>query len=153
VFRGDATDFLLELSARSRRPKLVIYGDPPYSRAQYSRYYHVLESLVLYDYPVITGKGRYRRGRFETDFSRKGKVISAMNGFVAAAASTGAHLYLSYPRNGLLYQAGGDVISILKQHYRKATIAASVDLNHSTMGAAPGSASIEVKEDVYHGEP
>jgi adenine-specific DNA-methyltransferase len=153
VFRSDATEFVSGLAERRHRSQLVIYADPPYSRAQYSRYYHVLETLVLYDYPAATGKGRYRHDRFETDFSRKARVVEAMSKFVEAAAETGAPLYLSYPKNGLVYQAGSDVLLILKQHYRKARIAASVDLNHSTMGAAPGSASIQVMEDVYHAEP
>jgi adenine-specific DNA-methyltransferase len=153
VFRSEATEFVRELADGRRRSRLVIYADPPYSRAQYSRYYHVLETLVLYDYPAATGKGRYRHERFETDFSRKARVVNAMNEFVEAAAQTGASLYLSYPKNGLVYQAGGDILSILKQHYRKATIAASVGLNHSTMGAAPGVAAIQVVEDVYHAEP
>jgi adenine-specific DNA-methyltransferase len=153
VFRSDATEFIRSLSDRRQRSKLVIYADPPYSRAQYSRYYHVLETLVLYDYPAVEGKGRYRDDRFQTGFSRKNGVVKAMSDFVEAAAATGAALYLSYPKNGLLYGAGGDILSLLKQHYRKARIAASVDLNHSTMGAAPGAASIQVMEDVYYAEP
>jgi adenine-specific DNA-methyltransferase len=153
VFRSDATEFLHNLKAQRRGAKLVIYADPPYSRAQYSRYYHVLETLILYDYPAATGKGRYRHQRFETDFSRKARVVAAMSDFVAAAAATGASLYLSYPKNGLVYQAGGDVVTILRQHYRSATIAASVALDHSTMGGAPGSASIQVMEDVYYAKP
>jgi adenine-specific DNA-methyltransferase len=73
-----------------------------------------------------------------------------METFVAAAAATAAPLYLSYPKNGLLYQAGADPVAILKRHYKRAEILASVSLNHSTMGAAPGTASIEVMEDVYY---
>ena len=153
VFRSDATTFMQQLSERPRRSRLVIYADPPYSRAQYSRYYHVLETLVLYDYPQASGKGRYRDERVQTDFSRVSKVTDAMEQFVEAAADIEAPLFLSYPKNGLLYRAGGDVLTILKRHYRKARIAASVDLNHSTMGAAPGAASIRVMEDVYHAEP
>jgi adenine-specific DNA-methyltransferase len=154
VFRSNATDFLTGLKSvrATRRSQLVVYADPPYSRAQYSRYYHVLETLVLYDYPAATGKGRYRHGRFETGFSRKSEVCSAMSEFVEAAAETGAALYLSYPKNGLLYQAGNDVLTLLKKHFRTATIVASVDLNHSTMGGAPGTASIHVMEDIYYAE-
>jgi adenine-specific DNA-methyltransferase len=63
--RREATALLKDL--RGGMPNLVIYADPPYSRAQYSRYYHVLETLVLYDYPESTGKGRYRGDRFETE--------------------------------------------------------------------------------------
>ena len=152
VFRSDATEFVRSLAGSRQRGDLVIYADPPYSRAQYSRYYHVLETLILYDYPAATGKGRYRHDRFETDFSRKARVVGALEDFVEAAAATGASLYLSYPKNGLVYQAGGDVLSILKQYYRRANIIASVALNHSTMGAAPGRPSIQVMEDVYYAE-
>ena len=38
----------------------IVYADPPYGKDQYSRYYHVLETLVNYDYPEATGVGRYR---------------------------------------------------------------------------------------------
>lgn len=153
VFRGDATAFLLGLKG-SRTPKnLVIYADPPYSRAQYSRYYHVLETLVLYDYPEATGKGRYRGNRIQTEFSRRTTVEEAFRDFVLAASESRAALYLSYPKNGLLFTVGKDVSSILKQFYRKVRIVASVNLNHSTMGAAPGKASVQVMEDVYYAEP
>jgi adenine-specific DNA-methyltransferase len=153
VYRSAATEFLDGLREDWPRTKLVIYADPPYSRAQYSRYYHVLETLVLYDYPEATDKGRYRGDRFQTEFSQKAQVVDAMTTFVQTAAATNAPLYLSYPKNGLVYKAGGDILSILSQHYRKARIVASVDLNHSTMGAAPGTPSIQVMEDVYYGEP
>jgi len=154
AFQSDATELLTSMA----HPKtaltsnnLVIYADPPYSKAQYSRYYHVLETLVLYDYPDATDKGRYRDGRFETDFSRKARVEVAMEAFVEAAAATGAPLYLSYPRNGLLFGHGGDLLEIMRIHYPCVRVVATAPLNHSTMGGAPGSASVNVTEDVYYG--
>ena len=30
----------------------LIYIDPPYTNAHYSRFYHILETLVDYDYPI-----------------------------------------------------------------------------------------------------
>jgi adenine-specific DNA-methyltransferase len=50
VFRADAAT-LLKRRKNKFPDNLIIYADPPYSKAQYSRYYHVLESIVLYDYP------------------------------------------------------------------------------------------------------
>jgi adenine-specific DNA-methyltransferase len=152
VFQAEATSLLTHYGSdlASNGTQLVIYADPPYSKAQYSRYYHVLETLVLYDYPEISGKGRYRAERFNTDFSRAGAVQEAMDRFINSAAQTGAPLYLSYPRNGLLYAAGGDVLAILKKHYAEAKLAATVPLAHSTLGAAPGKTSIDVTEDVYY---
>src|SRR5262249_54233650 len=43
VFCSDATTLLAKLHSL-RRPPRIVYADPPYSRAQYSRYYHVLET-------------------------------------------------------------------------------------------------------------
>ncbi|MEX2244426.1 MAG: hypothetical protein WD716_11340 [Fimbriimonadaceae bacterium] len=44
-----------ELEASSDR---YVYLDAPYTREEYARYYHVLETLVRYDYPSFSGKGR-----------------------------------------------------------------------------------------------
>lgn len=153
VYREDATDFVrsLAVEAPADIDELVIYADPPYSKAQYSRYYHVLETLVLYDYPDATGKGRYRDGRFETDFSRAAQVEAAMNDFVGAAATTGAPLYLSYPRNGLLFEHGADLGELMRAHYPRVRLAMTRPLSHSTMGGAPGTGAVNVTEDVYYG--
>jgi adenine-specific DNA-methyltransferase len=150
VFRAEAT--LLLKNDRHEFPKrnFVIYADPPYSKAQYSRYYHVLESLILYDYPECDSKGRYRRERFQTNFSRSAGVVDAMTEFVKAAAELQAPLYMSYPRHGLLSDAGGDLRSILKEHYKFVRLVAHEPLNHSTLGGAPGKASIRALEDVYY---
>lgn len=150
VHQLDATEFVR--TAFSQRPteRLVIYADPPYSRAQYSRYYHVLETLVRYDYPHISGKGRYREGRFSTEFSLTAHVGSAMDDFVRAAAATGGKLYLSYPRNGLLGKTGTNVLDILSQHFPLAEVARTDVLAHSTLGGAPGTATTEALEDVYY---
>lgn len=46
------------LNAIPEGPRAV-YVDPPYSKLQYSRYYHVLNVILAYDYPPIHGVGRY----------------------------------------------------------------------------------------------
>ena len=146
---AEASDFLHDLTER-RVGNLVIYADPPYSRAQYSRYYHVLETLVLYDYPEATGKGRYRADRVSTGFSRAGEVVHAMSEFVVAAASTGAPLFLSYPENGLLSRAGADLQMLLSAGYSRTRVITTKTLAHSTMGGAPGTAAFDVRERVYY---
>jgi adenine-specific DNA-methyltransferase len=150
VFREDATSLLASHKGRFPKRNFVIYADPPYSKAQYSRYYHVLESLILYDYPECESKGRYREDRFQTNFSRSAGVVEAMTGFVKAAADIGAPLYMSYPRNGLLSTSGGSLRSILRDHYEVVRLVAHEPLNHSTMGGAPGTALVEALEDVYY---
>lgn len=57
----------------------LIYLDPPYTVEQYSRFYHVLETVCKYDNPKIDSstKWLYRIDRYKSDFSYKTKVISA----------------------------------------------------------------------------
>jgi adenine-specific DNA-methyltransferase len=150
VYNADATSLLCDQRSALSKQQLVIYADPPYSRAQYSRYYHLLETLVRYDYPNCQSKGRYRADRHQTAFSQKANVVTAMTEFSAAAAATDGKLYLSYPRNGLLAATGTDVRDVLRSHFKRVSIATRCPLQHSTMGGAPGAASHRVWEDVFY---
>lgn len=53
--------------------QVCVYIDPPYTRDEYSRYYHVLEALVNYQPQAVTGKGRLparnTAGRFASTLS------------------------------------------------------------------------------------
>lgn len=125
----------------------VIYADPPYSKDHYSRYYHVLETLVRYDHPTSTGAGRYRPDRFATPFSIKTKVESAMDEFCAAIGKRGFTLILSYPSNGLLNQTCGiSPTELLSRHFDHVRLHARLPTNHSTLGARHGSANNTVDE-------
>jgi adenine-specific DNA-methyltransferase len=130
--------------------RLVVYADPPYSRAQYSRYYHLLETLILYDYPRVEGMGLYRQGRFETAWSRLNGVEEAADGFVRAVADSGAPLYLSYPSRGLLHDAGSSFRDVLSRYYSDVATVLREPVSHSTMGGAPGRAASDATEEVFH---
>ena len=58
-----------------------IYADPPYTDMQYSRYFHLLNTLVNYHYPEMTmyrgnlSKGLYTENRFQSPLSQKSKAI------------------------------------------------------------------------------
>lgn len=150
VFRGDAAKVLYDLASADIRPAIV-YADPPYSRAQYSRYYHVLETLTLYDYPPAVGRGRYRSNRFQTPFSQSGNVEGAFHQLAKLVAALGSDFVLSYPSNGLLYEVGGDPMRILRRYFRRVQIALSRPSQHSTLGASSGSAKNQIDEMVYIG--
>lgn len=127
----------------------VVYCDPPYTDDQYSRFYHVWETLVEYDYPETTGAGLYRPGRFVAPFSIKSKVSSAMHQLIGSVSSGGADLVMSYPSNGLLYDCGVDIFEMLKEYF--STVVRSVELSHhhSTFGASKGSAKSQVTEQIF----
>ena len=57
---------------------VIVYVDAPYKREEYSRYYHVLETLVDYSYPSATGTGKVPDKslgeRFRSEFFRRNRV-------------------------------------------------------------------------------
>ena len=68
------------IRASTQGRQVCVYLDPPYTRDEYSRYYHVLETLVRYESGPISGKGRIpARGsenRFASPFnSRNSEVV------------------------------------------------------------------------------
>jgi adenine-specific DNA-methyltransferase len=128
----------------------VIYADPPYSTDHYSRYYHVLETLYLYDFPLAEGAGRYRPDRFATPFSIKTKVEGAMNEFCSEVAGRGFTLVLSYPSSGLLNnRCHVDLDELLLQHFDSVERRLDLSTSHSTLGARHGPASNPVEEMLW----
>jgi adenine-specific DNA-methyltransferase len=149
-FNLDSLQLLPTLVEMEDRPS-VIYADPPYTDDQYSRFYHVLETLMLYDYPEITGAGRYRTERFRTPFSIKSLAAKALDELIAAVAITGADFVLSYPTNGLVYHSGSDPEEILKRHFKSVERCHALAHIHSTFGASKGAAKSAVTEQIFLG--
>ncbi len=80
----------------------IVYADPPYSAVHYSRFYHVLETLVRYDHPHLAYKGRYRDDRYQSPFDKKKEVAEAFKLLFKTVDERNSHLILSYSNNGLL---------------------------------------------------
>ena len=98
----------------------VIYADPPYFKEHYSRYYHVLDTFLLYDFPELTFNprtgtttiGRYRERRLSSEFGRRSQVFTAFSKLSEKAFSSQSHLVISYADSSLL--AKQDMIGILQ---------------------------------------
>jgi adenine-specific DNA-methyltransferase len=114
VFRYEAIDLLRHLYDLRRKPS-VIYADPPYTSDHYSRYYHLWDTLALYDYPRMSSKGRYRDDRFFSPFSIKSQAVNAFKAMIQHAASLDAALVISYPDNGLV----GNSLEVLAEELRR----------------------------------
>ncbi len=128
----------------------VFYVDPPYSKEQYSRFYHVLETLELYDYPESFGVGRYRPDRFATPLATKSGVLSATRTLLSSIAERSGILLLSYPSTGLLTaDLGIDVDALLGEYFDNVRLAIDVPSRHSTLGGRHGSSRHEVVEYVW----
>lgn len=149
TFRSDANALLRQLGMRSEAPA-VVYADPPYTNDQYSRYYHLLDTLLTYDYPKTEGKGQYRPDRFVSEFSLRSKVVDAFDTLVANAAALGADLIINYPENGLLPGTKASILPILRRHFRQAELAKVIDHEHSSLGASKGIERSAVREMIFY---
>lgn len=74
----------------------LVYADPPYCFVHYSRFYHILETFVLYDYPSVQYTGRYRSDRHQSPFCISTKVESAFCTMFELLATRDCELVLSY---------------------------------------------------------
>lgn len=148
VFRQDATVLIRSLSRHKRQPA-VIYCDPPYSADHYSRYYHLVETLILYDYPSVSSKGLYRADRFSSPFSIKTTVEPSFRALIDAASSLQSTFVLSYPDRGLLPNSRNVLVGMLREKFRKVQIAAEFDHRHSSLGASKGVEKSPATEIVF----
>lgn len=145
VYVGDALDLI---SAGELKDIGAVYADPPYTKDQYSRYYHVYETLYRYDYPDSRGAGRNRSDRFTTGFSLKTAVIASFHDLFRNVARLRVPLVLSYPSSGLLLDAGAEVRKIALSHFHSVEVV-SFRANHSTMGASSGTSKKTATENLY----
>jgi adenine-specific DNA-methyltransferase len=148
TYNTETVSLLRTLSKRKMRPG-VIYADPPYTDDQYSRYYHLLETLFAYDYPIVASKGRYRPNRFQAAFSQKAKTVTAFRQLVTAASAIGADLIVSYPANGLIQAAGSNPSAIMRERFKQVSEVYRSGHSHSSFGASKGAATKDVIEVIY----
>ncbi|MDE7431771.1 MAG: DNA adenine methylase [Lachnospiraceae bacterium] len=76
--------------------KTLVYADPPYCFVHYSRFYHILETMVRYDYPELRFKGRYRTDRYQSDYCIKTEVTDAFCDMFDGVRNSHSDLILSY---------------------------------------------------------
>ena len=142
---GDALELL-----RSDRLTGVgaIYADPPYTKDQYSRYYHVYETLYQYDFPGAAGEGRARPDRFSTGFCLASGVHDAFVELFDAVADLKVPLVLSYPTAGLLANVGDDVPTLASARLM-VHVTETFGAEHSTLGASQGTKFKNATENLY----
>lgn len=148
AFCTDTLKLLSRLARQKNRPA-VVYADPPYSAAQHSRYYHVLDVILRYDYPELSGAGRYPIGRFQTPFANSRTVLGSMRKLFQDVRRTGASFVLSYPENGLMVRQGYSIVKLLREHFPYVEKAYSGRHKHSTFGGPLARPKVSVIENVY----
>ena len=130
--------------------RTLVYADPPYFKEHYSRYYHVLNTLCLYDYPAMAVNpqtrelsiGRYREDRHVSDFGKKAKALGAFETLITKCATAGAWLMMSYSDNSIVDIA--DLQTLAEKQYD--VLIKKVELSHSKQGR---SSTSKVDEYVF----
>lgn len=94
----------------------LIYLDPPYSAEQYSRFYHILETVSKYDNPNLdfSTKWLYRNDRYKSDFSYKTKALLAFEEVLKFAQKKNSDIIISYSDKWLVSL---DKLKILLEKY------------------------------------
>ena len=131
VITGDATEI-----ARVQLTKNdLVFLDPPYSAAQYSRFYHVLETVARGSCSAVDGVGRYPPTveRPKSLFSLKGQAQRALDDLLVVLREKGCRVIMTFPQqpcsNGLV---GDDVVRTAREWYEVDITA--VAMRHSTLG-------------------
>lgn len=112
-------------------PGAVVYLDPPYTSAQYSRYYHLLETIVLSDEPEVSFKGLYRPDRYQSPFCSAVRVSKSFAEIFANCAQHGWPIVVSYSSHGLLKI--NELADLLQDAYPTVLINGK-PFNHSMQG-------------------
>lgn len=109
----------------------TIYLDSPYTQEQYSRFYHILETVVKYDCPEVNFKAKYRNDRFQSDFCYKGKVEAEFTYIFEYCQKNATNLLISYSNKGLV---SVERLQELASLYFKDVKLQNIDYKHSTQG-------------------
>lgn len=109
----------------------TIYLDSPYSQEQYSRFYHILETVVRYDSPTVNYKAGYREDRFMSGFCYKKQVREEFATIFAFCKEKGISLVISYSNKAVLPI---DELYTLCNEYFASVNLLEVAHQHSTQG-------------------
>jgi len=83
----------------SSAPNDIVYFDPPYTKRQYASYYHIPETIVLGDCPVVEGVSGLRPWKDRASvFCYKTKALNALVSLVTS--QNAGCIYISYSDDG-----------------------------------------------------
>jgi adenine-specific DNA-methyltransferase len=78
----------------------VVYLDPPYNKRNYGAYYHLPETIVLWDAPEVKGKCGIRQGVCGSPFYHRNTAADALGELIKSAR--GKMIVVHYAEKGLI---------------------------------------------------
>lgn len=116
-----------------------IYIDSPYTNDQYSRFYHILETVCKYDHPTLNFKAKYRTDRVKSEFCYKGSVLKEFEKIISLISRKNIKIVISYSNHGVVPPE--EILEIGRKYYANSTIK-YLDYGHSSQGKG----TISIKE-------
>jgi len=94
-------------------PSDLVVVDPPYSDVQYSRFYHVLETIARGKVQHVSGAGRYPplESRPQSSFSRPTKSRQALYALLARLSHSESTVILTFPAGKSSNGLSGDLVT------------------------------------------
>lgn len=113
----------------------LVFLDPPYSAAQYSRFYHVLETVARGSCGDVTGAGRYPppAERPKSLFSMRGKASQALCELFSILGRSGCEVVMTFPQHGCSNGIVGEEVVGMAREWFSVDVTA-VRTRHSTLG-------------------
>jgi adenine-specific DNA methylase len=99
----------------------LAFIDPPYSEVQYSRFYHVLESIARGSVGDVKGVGRYPdiAHRPQSKFSRQTQSDEAYKALMQSVSSAGAQAIVTFPSGSASNGLSGKRVEEISDEYFK----------------------------------
>ncbi len=127
----------------------IVYFDPPYTREEFGRYYHLYETLAKYNYPDSIGIGRTpnkaKGERYSTEFSSRNNnnIENAIVSIISKVLDNNWTCLWSYANNSVV-----NMIPVIQRVYSKFNknidvLAYATEHRHSTQGKKPTNEIIE----------
>ena len=124
-------DYIDLINSKDFKNVKLVYIDPPYTGEQYSRFYHILETICKYDTPDLEHKGLYRTDRFISPFSLRTKVFNEFENLLSLLSKKEKKVIISYSTKGLIKEY--ELEYLIKKHFNNCEIKRT-KYNHSTQG-------------------
>ena len=126
----DANDAAKKLMAGD-----MAFIDPPYSGVQYSRFYHVLETIAKGQSGGVSGTGRYpaRSLRPQSKFSVKTHSLNALEELLQTVAERNVRAVITFPEHDCSNGLSGSLIREIAGKFFSVTVK-KVERKFSTLG-------------------
>ena len=127
---GDASEVATTMTSGD-----LVLVDPPYSAAQYSRFYHVLETIAKGSCGPVEGAGRYPPidERPQSDFSKRSTSHAAVRTLLETLGGVQASVIMTFPQHGASNGLEGEELTSIASEWFRVDVT-SADTRFSTLG-------------------